>query len=285
MIPTSWSGAGVSTGLVVLNEIARGGAYRKYYEHSDHATLRVRGSGLEPRVSLLLVDGKPTDEGGFTYSYVPSLRIYLSPGPHLLVLKTAAPELGFGRSQYSAINVGVEAHRNYRLATIRRDNADVLQLWDETAGAKEGRLVTEVRSLPEGSIAAVLRKSDVAGVYALVTVDNPKRFNDQGNDYVLFCRIDGFESSGLNYPSEMFQRRILPPGRHRLVLKLQGAGLFPGLDTRTLPEFEAEFLARHFYRFTGRHTGQQAVVQLWDVTEPATEPVLVQEFHFGGGKS
>jgi hypothetical protein len=182
---------------------------------------------------------------------------------------------------YSVIDLEVVAHRVYRLAIIKQDNDDVLQLWDETEGAKRRTLQNEVRKPPEeGGFLEAMRVFKVNPDCAVVIGDSPKRFNGADQEYVLFRSVDRVRVDGLNYPTEMFQTRFLPAGAHRVEIDVQGTGLFPGLDIRTLPEIEAGFVAQHVYRITVKRADNQDLVQFWDETDGTSLRWLVKECRF-----
>ena len=185
---------------------------------------------------------------------------------------------------YSVIDLEVVARRVYRLAIIKRDNDDVLQLWDETEGAKKRTLQNEVRKPPEeGGFLEAMRAFKINPDCAVVIGDSPKRFNGADEEYVLFKSVDRAMANTWNFPTEMFQARFLTAGTHRIGVDVQRAGLLPGLDLRTLPEVEAGFAAQHVYRITARRTDKQDLVQVWDETDGAYLRWLLKEFRFVRG--
>jgi len=180
------------------------------------------------------------------------------------------------------MNVDVTARRVYRITAIKQDSENVLQLWDETEGVDTRTLLREVRKLPEVySFDEAVRAFKVNSDSTAVAIgDSPRRFNGLGEEYVYFGSVDGREINEPGYPIEMFQMRFLPAGAHRIGARVQGTGLFPGLDMRTLPEIEVGFIGGHFYRITAKKIGNEVLVQFWDETEGEDKRTLVKELRF-----
>ena len=257
-------------------------AYKAYYAKSDCSAVLTGLSSWETTASILLVDSQPTDDAGFPYWYFCYSRIFVRPGPHRFVVKI----LQAGRTIYSVMDVDVMARRVYRLTAIKRDNENVLQLWDETEGADRRTLLTEVPKPPAAySFDEAVRAFKVNSDSAVVIGDSPRRFNGLGEEYVYFSSIDGLEINEPGYPIEMFQMRFLPAGTHRIGARVEGTGLFPGLDIRTLPEMEVALIAEHFYRVAAKKVGNQVLVQFWDETEGGDKRTLVKELLFGDAKT
>jgi len=284
MVPTTWSQAGtytgVSAGLGIIQIVTDDHRYKKYYAKSDCAAVSIGASSWGTHLTFLLVDGQPADQAGFPYWYYCYAGTFVPPGHHRFVVKI----MRGGRITYSMMDLDVAAHGVYRLAIIKRDNDNVLQLWDETEGAMKRTLQNEVRKPPEeGDFLEAMRVFQVNPDCAVVIGDSPKRFNGADEQYVLFRSVDRVWAYGATFPIEMFQTRFLPAGTHRIGVDVQGTGLFPGFDIRTLPEIEAGFMAQHVYRITARRTDKQDLVQVWDETDGASRRTLVKEFRFVRG--
>jgi hypothetical protein len=277
--PTSWSQAGTYTGISVglgITQVATDDhQYKKYYAKSDCATVLLGAPSWGTQVTFLLVDGQPTDQAGFPYWYFCYCGTFVPPGHHRFVVKMVR---GL-RTAYSMVDMDVTVHRVYRLALTKQDKEDVLQVWDETEGAMKRTLQNEVRNPPaDGGFLPAMRAFKVNPDSAIVIGDSPKRFNGADKEYVLFRSIDGARVDGWNYPSEMFQTRFVPAGVHRMEIDVQGAGLLPGFDFRTLPGIEAEFVAQHVYRITSTRTQKQDLVQFWEETPGTAQRMLVKEY-------
>ena len=268
---------GINGALAIPRIAQYESAYKACYANSDCAAVIAQLSPWETAVSVLLVDHQPTDAAGFSYGYICHSRIFVPPGPHRFVVKISRA----GRTIYSVMDVDVTARRAYRITASKQDNENVLQLWDETEGVNTRTLLQEVRKYPEVySFDEAVRVFKGNSDSAVVIGNSPRRFNGLGEEYVYFCSIDGLEVNESGYPIEMFQMRFLPAGAHRIGARVQGTGLFPGLDIRTLPEIEVGFMGGHFYRITAKKAGHEVLVQFWDETEGEDKRTLVKELRF-----
>jgi hypothetical protein len=255
-------------------------AYKTRYTKSECAVIfNDAPSGV---TAFLLVDGLPADDAGFTYCQFD--RIFVSPGPHRLVLKIAFLGPRGAQVTYSEMDTFVAAHRVYRLSAIRENNGNVLQIWDETEGTDRRALQREIHNPPGAdNFLQAVRIFKATSDSALVIGDHPKTFSGSLKN-VTFESVDGLKIDDSYYPIELSQMRFVPAGTRRFVVHAEGTGFAPLLDMRTLPEVEVEVLARHIYRFTARRVDNQYLVQLWDETYGADQRTLVNEFRFGEKK-
>jgi len=279
--------------LMVADRIHDEHTQASLYANSDFAevtTGRLPGASLsDPGAAILLVDGQPVDDFGAPYGYFG--RAYLRPGPHAVLVRTAATYAG---AKFALVEFPVEAGRHYSIMARTTATEGVIQLWDETPGLKSPELVRDFTGTPEiQGFEAALLHFRVQGRNAVLIGDlpstsgmmgEPRAVDPAADEDVMVQAIDGVECSSMRnlYPLEIAQTRFVAAGSHRVTVdaqRLQGIRL---LGKERIPAIGVELEASHVYRLTAERKGDRHDLRLWDESTGVDTRVLVREFHLAG---
>lgn len=268
---------GVNAGSGVFEVVQKQQAYTAHYANSDCAVLSARWPAFGTQLAPQFIDGQFLDPAGFAYWEY--LNLHVPAGPHRVVVCLGTA--GLQSQSYVAVQVELLARHKYHFSLADQARGRLLQLWEDVGPGKSPLLLKEYRDPPEAEgIGNAIRLFDLAAGSALVQGHSPRRYNSEGDEFVWLEAIDGKRINHNAYPPGLFPQRMVPAGTHRISLSVQKANLLPGLSTRTLPDFEAEFLPRHSYCITAARVGSHTVVRLWDETAGADARVLAKETTF-----